>query len=75
MKSRKKEQKEMEQTPNPATLDHLIASYVMQGSYSEPILLTPSPQGEYIYIFRDLSFAAKSGMLKGMVGQQYYMVP
>ena len=30
-----------EQVPNPATLDHSVTSYDMQGSYGEAILFTP----------------------------------
>ena len=38
------EQKERnwEWVPNPATLDHSVASYDAQGSYGEPIIFTPA---------------------------------
>ena len=44
----RREQKERnrEQVPNSATLDHSVASYDAQGSYGEPILFTsPAHRG------------------------------
>ena len=55
----KKEQQERnrERAPNQATLGHSVFSYDPQGSYGEPIILTPpNPQAvlnyyyEYFYI-------------------------
>ena len=48
MESRR-EQKErnMERVHNPATLDHLVTSFDMQGSYSEPILFAQPTGGKY----------------------------
>ena len=40
-KQKEEKKKNRERFPNPATLDHLIASYDPQESYSEPILSTP----------------------------------
>ena len=39
----KNKKKEMEQVPNPATLDNSIASYYAQGSYGQPIHFTLWP--------------------------------
>ena len=41
----REEQKErtIEQAFNPTTLDHLVSFYNLQGSYWQPILLTPPP--------------------------------
>ena len=39
------EEQNKERTPNPATLDHSVASYNPQGSWGEPILLIPIPRG------------------------------
>ena len=64
MKNRKKEQKERNRdlTPNPATLDHSVASYDQQGSYGKPILLTLSSTAnrggifKYYYVTNSMVF-------------------
>ena len=55
-KRREQKERKRERVSNPATLDHLVASYDTQGSYGEPILFTPGPKGgkkkkKYIYIY------------------------
>ena len=47
----RREQKERngERVPNPATLDNSVASYDVQGSYGEPVLVTPPAHRGYIY--------------------------
>ena len=51
-KHKKEKERNWERVPNPATQEHSFASYDMQGSYSEPILLTsPAHRGKDIYIY------------------------
>ena len=37
----KRTKRNREQVPNPATLDHLVTSYDLYGSYGGPILIPP----------------------------------
>ena len=57
-KRRENKERNREQVPNPATLDPLITSYDLQGTYGEHILVTsPAHKGKntkkkiYIYIY------------------------
>ena len=45
--TKKEKERNRERDPNPATLDHLVASYDPHGSYGGPILKPLRPQGEY----------------------------
>ena len=50
--SKKKKKKKKQRAPNPATLDHSVASYDPQGLHGKPILLTsPGYKGDkYLFI-------------------------
>ena len=37
--------------PNPATLDHSVASYNLHGSYTGPVLKPPPTHRENIYVY------------------------
>ena len=51
-KQKRTKRKKQGVVPNPATLDHSVASYDAQGSYGEPIHFNPPPSTQgYIYLF------------------------
>ena len=47
-RTEQKKKKKQEWVPNPATLDHSVASYNVKGSYGEPILFNPAHREEVI---------------------------
>ena len=48
MKSREQKERNREQVPNPATQDHSVTSYDVQGSYGETSFYPPAHRGVYI---------------------------